>query len=93
MSDTDKLTGRYGVLLSQSQLAELLGRSTGGQRCSLCAPPDERTRALKSCGWNKLRPRSRIRGIYLSDDLRRWSVRTYSFLSWDYSRHVTWFWY
>ena len=59
MSDTDKLTAsalktqlteRYGVLLSQAQLAGLLGRSTGGLRCSLCAPPDERTRALKSCG-------------------------------------------
>ena len=65
MSDTDKLTAsalktqlteRYGVLLSQAQLAGLLGRSTGGLRCSLCAPPDERTRALKSCG---LRPLNR----------------------------------
>ena len=48
MVETDKvtanalkaqLTERYGVLLSQSQLAELLGRSTGDLRCSLCAPP------------------------------------------------------
>ena len=45
-----QLTERYGVLLSQSQLAELLGRSTGGLRYSLCAPADERTRSLKASG-------------------------------------------
>ena len=54
MSDQDKptlqllktqLTERYGVLLSQAQLAALLGRSTGGLRYSLCAPADARTRA------------------------------------------------
>ena len=45
-----QLTERYGVLLSQSQLAQLLGRSTGGLRYSLCAPADERTRLLKACG-------------------------------------------
>ncbi len=59
MSDQDKptlqllktqLTERYGVLLSQAQLAALLGRSTGGLRYSLCAPADARTRALKACG-------------------------------------------
>ena len=59
MADQDKLTTqtlktqlteRYGVLLSQAQLAALLGRSTGGLRYSLCAPADDRTRSLKACG-------------------------------------------
>lgn len=45
-----QLTERYGVLLSQAQLTELLGRSTGGLRYSLCAPADDRTRSLKACG-------------------------------------------
>ena len=45
-----QLTERYGVLLSQAQLAELLGRSTGGLRYSLCVPADDRTRSLKACG-------------------------------------------
>ncbi len=45
-----QLTERYGVLLSQSQLAELLGRSTGGLRYSLCAPADDKTRSSKACG-------------------------------------------
>ena len=46
----DQLTERFGLLLTQAQLAELLGRSTGGLRYSLCAPSDARTRALKACG-------------------------------------------
>lgn len=45
-----QLTERFGLLLTQTQLAELLGRSTGGLRYSLCAPADARTRALKACG-------------------------------------------
>lgn len=45
-----KLVEDYGPLLSQAQLAELLGRSTGGLRFSLCHPSDARTRALKDCG-------------------------------------------
>lgn len=45
-----QLTERFGPLLTQSQLAELLGRSTGGLRYSLCTPRDEPTRALKACG-------------------------------------------
>lgn len=45
-----QLTERFGPLLTQSQLAELLGRSTGGLRYSLCTPSDVRTRALKACG-------------------------------------------
>lgn len=45
-----QLTERFGPLLTQSQLAELLGRSTGGLRYSLCAPSDAPTRALKACG-------------------------------------------
>ena len=59
MQDTDSLptatlenqiTERYGLLLSQTQLAELLGRTTGGLRYSLSYPSDQQTRALKACG-------------------------------------------
>ena len=46
----NQLREQYGLLLSQTQLAELLGRSTGGLRYSLCYPSDPRTRALKDCG-------------------------------------------
>ena len=45
-----ELKTQYGLLLSQSQLAALLGRTTGGLRYSLCYPSDHRTRALKDCG-------------------------------------------
>lgn len=45
-----QLTERFGLLLTQSQLAELLGRSTGGLRYSLCVPSDPRTHALKASG-------------------------------------------
>lgn len=44
------LTDRYGLLLSQSHLADLLGRTLGGLRYSLSYPSDARTRALKACG-------------------------------------------
>ena len=46
----NQLTERFGLLLSQTQLAELLGRTTGGLRYSLCYPSDLSTRALKACG-------------------------------------------
>ncbi len=46
----DQITERYGVLLSQSQLAEVLGRTTGGLRFSLSVPADRKTRLLKACG-------------------------------------------
>lgn len=46
----DHLTDRYGLLLSQSHLADLLGRTLGGLRYSLSYPSDARTRALKACG-------------------------------------------
>lgn len=46
----NQLTERYGLLLSQAQLAELLGRTTGGLRYSLSYPPDHQTRALKASG-------------------------------------------
>ena len=46
----NKITGLYGPLLSQDQLAQLLGRSLGGLRYSLCYPSDEKTQALKDCG-------------------------------------------
>ena len=45
-----QLTQRFGLLLTQSQLAALLGRSPGGLRYSLSYPSDEKTRALKACG-------------------------------------------
>ncbi len=45
-----QITGRYGLLLSQTQLAELLGRTPGGLRYSLSYPSDHHTRALKACG-------------------------------------------
>ena len=47
---TDYLQRQYGPLLSQTQLAELLGRSVGGLRYSLCCPADEKTKMLKRCG-------------------------------------------
>lgn len=40
---------RYGLLLSQVQLAELLGRSNNGLRCSLYHPSDQSMRALRDC--------------------------------------------
>lgn len=46
----NQLTERFGLLMSQAQLAELLGRSTGGLRYSLSFPSDASTRALKACG-------------------------------------------
>jgi hypothetical protein len=45
-----QITERYGLLLSQAQLAELLGRSADGLRYSLKCPSDSNTRALKACG-------------------------------------------
>ena len=46
----NQLTERFGLLLSQTQLAQLLGRTTGGLRYSLSYPSDRQTRALKDCG-------------------------------------------
>ena len=45
-----RIIERYGLLLSQRQLAELLGRSPGGLRYSLSYPSDPQTRALKASG-------------------------------------------
>jgi len=45
-----RITERYGLLLSQTQLAQLLGRTTGGLRYSLSYPCDHQTHALKACG-------------------------------------------
>ncbi len=47
-----QLTERFGLLMSQTQLSTLLGRSTGGLRYSLSYPSDRQTRALKACGRN-----------------------------------------
>jgi hypothetical protein len=46
----NQITERYGLLLLQTQFAELLGRTTGGLRYSLSYPCDRHTRALKACG-------------------------------------------
>ena len=46
----NQLTERFGLLLSQTQLAELLGRTTGGLRYSFTYPSDQQTRDLKRCG-------------------------------------------
>ncbi len=46
----EQITERFGLLLTQTQLAELLGRTTGGLRYSLSYPSDHQTRALKRCG-------------------------------------------
>ncbi|MCP4876753.1 MAG: hypothetical protein GY896_14940 [Gammaproteobacteria bacterium] len=46
----NQLTERFGLLMSHTQLAELLGRSVGGLRYSLSYPSDASTRALKACG-------------------------------------------
>ena len=45
-----QITQRFGLLLSQTQLAELLGRTIGGLRYSLSYPRDHQTRSLKRCG-------------------------------------------
>ena len=45
-----QITTRYGILLSQTQLAELLGRTPGGLRYSLSYPSDQHTRDLKASG-------------------------------------------
>ena len=37
----NQISERYGLLLSQTQLAELLGRTTGGLRYSLSYPSDQ----------------------------------------------------
>jgi hypothetical protein len=60
------LIDRFGPLLTQRQLAELLGRSIGGLRYSLCSPSDERTRALKACGC-----RTGRRVYYPADNVAR----------------------
>ena len=46
----NQLTERFGLLMSHTQLAELLGRSAGGLRYSLSYPSDASTSALKGCG-------------------------------------------
>ena len=67
-----QLTERFGLLLSQTQLAELLGRSTGGLRYSLSYPCDQQTRSLKACGRRIGRrvyyPASEVARIILGND-------------------------
>ena len=46
----EQITERFGLLLTQTQLAELLGRTTGGLRYSLSYPSDYQTQSLKRCG-------------------------------------------
>ena len=50
VSFENQLSECFGLLMSQTQLATLLGRSTGGLRYSLSYPSDPTTRALKACG-------------------------------------------
>lgn len=67
-----QLAERFGLLLSQAQLAELLGRSTGGLRYSLSYPCDQQTRSLKACGRKIGRrvyyPASEVARIILGND-------------------------
>lgn len=69
----NKITNLYGPLLSQDQLAQLLGRSAGGLRYSLCNPSDSKTRALKACarriGRRVYYPASDVASIITADDL------------------------
>ena len=51
-----KITTRCGILLSQTQLAELLGRTPGGLRYSLSYPSDQHTHDLKASGRKIGRP-------------------------------------
>ncbi len=44
-----QLVDRYGVLLSQSDLANLLGRSVAGLRYSLTKSSDPTTVAIRAC--------------------------------------------
>ena len=46
----NQLSEHFGLLMTHTQLAELLGRSADGLRYSLSNPSDARTRALKACG-------------------------------------------
>ncbi|MCP4878355.1 MAG: hypothetical protein GY896_23115 [Gammaproteobacteria bacterium] len=66
----NQLTERFGLLMSHTQLAELLGRSAGGLRYSLKHPSDPSTRALKGCGRKVGRliyyPASEVAQIILS---------------------------
>ena len=49
----NQITERYERLISQTQLAELLGHTTGGLRYSLSYPSDQSTRVLKACAGRK----------------------------------------
>ncbi len=44
-----QLFDRYGLLLTQQQLAAFLGRTPAGLRWSLANPADARTFALRDC--------------------------------------------
>ncbi|MEZ5491899.1 MAG: hypothetical protein R3F50_16525 [Gammaproteobacteria bacterium] len=67
-----QLVERFGLLMSPAQLAELLGRSTGGLRYSLSYPCDQQTRSLKACGRKIGRrvyyPASEVARIILGND-------------------------
>ena len=68
----NRITGLYGPLLSQDQLAQLLGRSAGGLRYSLCNPCDAKTQALKDCakriGRRVYYPASDVAAIISAED-------------------------
>ena len=69
----NKITDLYGPLLSQAQLAQLLGRSAGGLRYSLCYPCDSRTKALKECsrriGRRVYYPASEVAAIISAEEI------------------------
>ena len=69
----NKITGLYGPLLSQDQLAQLLGRSAGGLRYSLCSPCDAKTQALKDCarriGRRVYYPASEVAAIISAEEV------------------------
>ncbi|MFT5397985.1 MAG: hypothetical protein ACI822_001055 [Gammaproteobacteria bacterium] len=64
-----QLTERFGLLLSQTQLAELLGRTIASLRYSFSYPRDPGTLALKNCGRKIGRrmyyPASEVAGIII----------------------------
>ena len=71
----ERLTERYGVLLSQTQLADLLDRTPGGLRYSLCHPPDFQARKLRACG-------RRIGASSSSTPASRWKTRLIGSSNW-----------
>jgi hypothetical protein len=77
-----QITDRCGLLPSQVQLAELLGRTPGGLRYSLSYPRDDRTRTLRACGCRRfvIVDQSAVEDIRLS-----WAARVLTGVPWALS--------